>query len=138
MGILCLAKNEMPSRQVYRDMLQITPELSLMRDYVFQGALRFFNRKTNLPEPILSPRELECLKWCATGKASWEIAQILTCTEATVNYHMINLRRKLNAVSRRQAVINAMQLGLLDGISSTYTGKPVMENGKTNSELEWA
>jgi LuxR family quorum-sensing transcriptional regulator LasR len=136
MGILCLAKNVPPSQQVYRDMLRVTPELSLMRDYAFQGALRFFNRKINISNPILTQRELECLKWCATGKASWEIAQILACTEATVNYHILNLRRKLNADSRRQAVINAIHLGLVNGISSTYTGKPARENGKKNKESE--
>lgn len=113
LGILCLAKSELPNQHLYRDILRLTPELSMMRDYAFQAALRFAAPKISPSKPILTPRELECLRWCAAGKVSWEIAQILKCTEATINYHMLNICRKFNAPSRRQAVVNAIHCGLL-------------------------
>ncbi|WP_274517650.1 MULTISPECIES: LuxR C-terminal-related transcriptional regulator [unclassified Pseudomonas] len=34
----------------------------------------------------LTAREKELLQWTAIGKSSWEIAQIVQCTEAGVNY----------------------------------------------------
>lgn len=113
-GILHLAKNESSNEQLNRQIMRITPQLSMMRDYAFQALMRQFRK--NIPQPsqlILSNRELECLTWCSTGKSSWEIAQILNCAESTVNFHILNLRRKLNVPSRRQAVVKAMHLGLL-------------------------
>lgn len=61
----------------------------------------------------LTPRELECLQWCALGKSTWEIAQLLTISEAAVNFHMTNIRGKCGVASRRQAVTKAIQLGLI-------------------------
>lgn len=61
----------------------------------------------------ITSRELECLQWCAAGKSSWDIARLMNCTEATVNYHFGNIRRKFGASSRRMAVIKAIQLGFL-------------------------
>jgi LuxR family quorum-sensing transcriptional regulator LasR len=61
----------------------------------------------------ISNRELECLKWCAEGKSSWEIGKILNCSEATVNFHFVNIRRKFSSNSRQQAVIKAIRLGLI-------------------------
>lgn len=61
----------------------------------------------------LTPRELECLQWCALGKTTWEIGQLLDISEAAVNFHMTNIRSKCDVNSRRQAVTKAIQLGLI-------------------------
>lgn len=52
----------------------------------------------------LTPREMECLYWASAGKTSWEISHILTCSERTIDFHLLNARRKLGSVSRQQAV----------------------------------
>ncbi|MCA3843590.1 MAG: helix-turn-helix transcriptional regulator, partial [Burkholderia sp.] len=44
---------------------------------------------------------------------SWEIGEILGITERTVNFHIGNVVRKLNAKGRRHAVTKAISLGLL-------------------------
>jgi len=119
-GVLCLARSDRPTRQLNQDILKITPELSMIRDYVFQAALRFASPTLYSSAPVLSQREMECLTWCSTGKSSWEIAQILKCTESTVNFHIMNLRRKLHATSRRQAVVNAIHCGLLSRVTKTH------------------
>jgi DNA-binding CsgD family transcriptional regulator len=64
--------------------------------------------------PDLSSRELEVLKWIGAGKSSWETGMILRIAERTVNYHLRNILRKLDAVNRPQAVAMALQLGLLE------------------------
>jgi len=61
----------------------------------------------------LTPRELECLQWCALGKSTWDIAQLLGISEAAVNFHMTNIRGKCGVASRRLAVAKAVQLGLI-------------------------
>lgn len=62
----------------------------------------------------LTPREREVLKWVKAGKSSWDISMILNCKKRTVDYHVTQIKQKLNAVSRPQAVAIAVELGLID------------------------
>lgn len=62
----------------------------------------------------LSEREKEVLRWLTTGKTSWEIAQILLISERTVNYHVQNIIRKLDAVNRAHAVAIAIMAKLIE------------------------
>lgn len=61
----------------------------------------------------LTIREKEALLWSAKGKSSWEISRIFNCTEAGVNYHFSNIRRKFGVSSRWAAVMMALELGLI-------------------------
>jgi DNA-binding CsgD family transcriptional regulator len=63
--------------------------------------------------PNLSTKEQEILKWCAIGKSSWEIGRILNCSEAGVNYHFCNIRRKFGVNSRWLALIKALEMGMI-------------------------
>lgn len=69
----------------------------------------------NKPTPAikLTTREREVLQWSAAGKSSWEIGQIVSCTEAGVNYHFCNIRRKFGVSSRWTAVVRALEQGLI-------------------------
>lgn len=70
--------------------------------------------KTEHQEGItLTKRETEVLQWSARGKSSWEIGQIFSCSEAGVNYHFCNIRRKFGVSSRWTAVIKALEQGLI-------------------------
>ncbi len=113
LGILCFVNDAKPDKNFKRDALHSMPALSLMRDFAFDASLRFAKPCNRDPIPILTPREFECLKWCATGKSSWEIAKILCCSESAVNFHFGNLRHKFQAISRRQVVVKAIHCGLL-------------------------
>jgi LuxR family quorum-sensing system transcriptional regulator SolR len=68
-----------------------------------------------LPESTaqLNVREREVMRWTAEGKTSYEIGRILIISTGTVNYHINNAVRKLNAVNKIQAVVKAALLGLL-------------------------
>jgi DNA-binding CsgD family transcriptional regulator len=61
----------------------------------------------------LSPRQREVLMWSAEGKTTWEISVIIECTEATVNYHLRQVIRKLGATNKTHAVSRALHLGLI-------------------------
>lgn len=59
----------------------------------------------------LTLREREVLHWIAAGKSSWDISVILGISERTVNWLIARATRKLNAVNRTQAVVNAIRAG---------------------------
>jgi LuxR family quorum-sensing transcriptional regulator LasR len=112
-GILCFVNDVSPNKNFHQDTQHHMPALSMMRDFAFEASLRFSKFSNRQPPPLLTQRELECLKWCAAGKTSWEIAQILHCSEAVINFHFGNLRRKFHATSRRQVVVKAIHCGLI-------------------------
>lgn len=64
--------------------------------------------------PRLTGKELECLRWVAAGKTSWEIARILTIHETTVRAYLRRAMRKLDASSRAMAVARALRHGLIE------------------------
>ena len=61
----------------------------------------------------LTPRELEVLRLMALGWETGYIAAESEVTLHTVRSHVANLRRKLNAKSRFEAVMTATRLGIL-------------------------
>lgn len=66
------------------------------------------------PTINLTKREREMLQWSAAGKSSWEIGRICNCSEAGVNYHFSNIRRKFGVNSRGCAVVKALEMGLIE------------------------
>src|SRR5271154_5446854 len=62
----------------------------------------------------LNDREIETLTWAARGKTSAEIAQILSLTKRTVDFHIDNARVKLGAVTRVEAAIKAATVRLIE------------------------
>ena len=62
----------------------------------------------------LSERELQVLGLISHGKSNKEIASLLFVSEDTVKMHVKNILRKLHANDRTQAVVIAIQRGLLD------------------------
>jgi len=115
LGILCFVNDSKPGKQFQRDLAFKLPGISLLRDIAFDTVLPFVvSDPGSKPTPVLTHREIECLKWVAIGKTSWEISGILKCTAATVNFHMTNIRRKFEVGSRHEAVIMALRHGLID------------------------
>lgn len=96
-----------------REVGGLLPELALVRDHAFASGVRFCPPATHEAAPRLTPRELEVLNWVMVGKSSWEISKITGCSEATVNFHMGNIRQKFNVNTRQQAVVRAISLGLI-------------------------
>ncbi len=114
-GILCFAADFRQTEKSRQRVMRDIPELACFRDFIVE-VFSDFRKK---PSPLakegieLTARELECMKWCASGKSSWDIARLMNCTEATVNYHFTNIRRKFGASSRRMAIIKAIRMGFI-------------------------
>ena len=62
----------------------------------------------------LSERELEIIGLISKGQSNKEIGKLLFVTENTVKMHVKNILSKLEASDRTQAVVIAIQRGLLD------------------------
>ncbi len=65
------------------------------------------------PDSSLSARERQVLGLVAKGKSNKEIASELGITEATVKCHVSVILMRLNASDRTQAVVTALQRGLI-------------------------
>ena len=63
--------------------------------------------------PVLTPRERDCLAFVADGLRTAELAHRLGVVEATVEFHLVNARRKLGARTRDHAVALALKGGML-------------------------
>ncbi|MEM1157633.1 MAG: response regulator transcription factor [Verrucomicrobiota bacterium] len=61
----------------------------------------------------LTEREMAVLKLLAGGRSNKEIEDELSISLATVKFHIINLREKLDAADRTQAVVHAFKRGIL-------------------------
>lgn len=74
-------------------------------------ALRFHSLARTVLEPVepeapvdLTSREIDVLFWTAEGKSSWDISQILSISEATVNFHIKSAKEKLGVYNKTHAV----------------------------------
>lgn len=113
-GVISFASDARPDTDARRAVLDALPALALVRDYAFASSGRFREEGARPEEaPRLTRRELEVLQWVMAGKSSWEIARITSCSEATVNFHLANVRQKFDVNTRQQAVVKAIALGLI-------------------------
>ena len=68
---------------------------------------------SRMPDSDLSPREKEVLLLLVAGRSNKEIAQTLDITEATVKSHVSTILMRLGVDDRTQAVVTALQRGLV-------------------------
>lgn len=112
-GMLCAATDSTLGAARRKDIGHNLPNIVLLRDMALETSQDYLGYRTRSPVPRLTPREKECLTWVAIGKSSWDISKILRCSEATVNFHMGNVRQKMNVNSRVAAAAKAVRLGLI-------------------------
>lgn len=88
-------------------------DLQLLAVHAQDAAVRLLEATSDAPDPKLTQREIEVLRWTMEGKSAWAVGEILSVSESTVNFHLRNIFRKLDASSKHQAVLKALALGLL-------------------------
>lgn len=82
-------------------------------------AIYAFNRIRQLlgpvaPSPSLTPREREVLAWSVQGKSAWEIGEILSISQRTVEEHRARIYEKLGAMNHAHAVAIALRDRLIE------------------------
>jgi LuxR family quorum-sensing transcriptional regulator LasR len=113
-GMISFATEELEDQAFTDHLTHYMADLSLVRDYAFESSLKFIKaRSQGEPVPHLTKRELEVIKWVMAGKSSWEISRITDCAEATINFHISNIRQKFNVNTRQQALVKAIALGII-------------------------
>jgi DNA-binding CsgD family transcriptional regulator len=90
-------------------------DLQLLAVHAQEAATRLLDpsQREAQEAPKLTKRETEVLKWTMEGKSAWAVAQILNCSEPTVNFHIRNILKKLDCSSKHQAALKAYALGLI-------------------------
>ncbi len=89
--------------------------LSKLKVLTEQFHMAYCKKHPATPEEIvlLSRREIEMLKWWASGKTAAEIGVILHCSEINVKKHIQNVYHKLGVNSKVTAIVRAIWLGLI-------------------------
>ncbi|MES5481553.1 LuxR C-terminal-related transcriptional regulator [Bradyrhizobium sp. INPA03-11B] len=89
--------------------------LAMIYGLTFQYRLRLseLNNEKLSSGQDLTAKEIECLKWCKEGKTNWEIGEILSISEKTVEFHLSNTIRKLGVSNRITAVVKGIQTGII-------------------------
>jgi DNA-binding CsgD family transcriptional regulator len=62
---------------------------------------------------LLTPRELECLRWVLKGKSDTDIGEILAISHTTAHFHIERAKKKLGVKTRTQAAATVVALGYL-------------------------
>lgn len=113
-AMLSVATPTSPKR-LRRDALDTLGRVQLLGCYLHEAVQRVVLSKEvrEVKTAPLTPRERECLVWAAEGKTAWEIGNIISVAERTVNFHLQNAAHKLGVTSRQHAVARAISMGLV-------------------------
>ena len=82
-------------------------------EWVSMAVLSRMNQVRQQSEITLSLREKEVLRWTGDGKTADQIAEILMLSPSTINFHLRNAMKKLDAPNKTTAVVRAIFLKLL-------------------------
>jgi DNA-binding CsgD family transcriptional regulator len=93
---------------------RIMADLQLLAVHAQDAATRLMLPPNGGPSDVrLTSREVEILRWTMEGKSAWAVGEILGVSVHTVNFHLRNVFKKLDAANKHQAVLRAIALGLL-------------------------
>ncbi len=90
---------------------QISWYWTIIANYLYEAVYRLTRHHEDDSSFGLTSREKSCLSWAAKGKTSWEISQILSISERTVNFHLSNCISKTNSCNRQQAISRCLSAG---------------------------
>jgi DNA-binding CsgD family transcriptional regulator len=62
---------------------------------------------------LLTPREVDCLRWVLKGKSDTDIGEILDISHTAVHFHIERVKKKLGAKTRIQTAAVVVSLGYL-------------------------
>lgn len=104
---------EAPMPSSGQTVMRLMADLQLLAVFAQETALRVMLNDQNDGVVALTPREREVLQWTREGKSAWAVGQILGMSDNTVNFHLKNIMTKLGASGKHQAVLKAINMGLI-------------------------
>lgn len=117
LGVSMMANQEMPKSRTTMAALHM---LAVYYQFAAErlGLVAELAPLATAPPPkkkqVLTSRQIECLKWVRQGKTNWEISQILSISEHTVQEHIEQARVRLGVRTTTQAVLEAVILGFVE------------------------
>ena len=108
-ALMFVAKTQAPITDQMKSQIRKTLD-------TFASAYRYLHIKAlhhaysdceNPGDKALSRREVECLRWLASGKTLSEAATILGISERTLRFHIANARERLGVATTVQAIVAA-------------------------------
>ncbi len=87
--------------------------LQILSPHFHLALSKFFDQSQSSYNFNLTERECDVLRWVSEGKTSWEISQIFSISENTINFHITNIKQKMKADTRSQAIAIAIRQGIL-------------------------
>jgi DNA-binding CsgD family transcriptional regulator len=97
-----------------RSLWRIVADMQLFAIHAQETAFRIYSPPAEYERTvILTPRELEALRWTKEGKTAAEVGDALNISERTAVFHLQNAVKKLGCTGKYQAVLKAMRLGLM-------------------------
>lgn len=91
--------------------------VALINNELVEASVQEIDSNSWFPNPnfkhVLTIREVEVLKWLCEGHRNERIAEKMNIAPVTVNYHLQEIRRKLGANTREQAVAMGFKQGIL-------------------------
>lgn len=88
--------------------------LTLVANAALHTAKRLAAPATDAAVPSLSKRELEVIRWIASGRRQADIALQLKLSERTVEGHLRRIRNRLGAASTAQAIYLLVRTGKIE------------------------
>ena len=113
LGILSFALNHQ-SPMAIEVVNHALPYVQMLAGHVHEAVRRVLGLNDLNVRQRLTAREVECLRWAADGKTSWEISHLLNVTERTINFHLNNSMSKLDVCNRQHAIAKAVLQGLVN------------------------
>ena len=104
---------EMSQHDWDRFKLRFLRHLRIAGDVFHQSVLGKVGGNTTTTEVTLSPRERECLRWCAEGKTRDDVASILGVSPRVVKFHLEGARHKLKCLNTAHTIATAILRGLI-------------------------
>lgn len=93
---------------------RLMADLQLFAVHAQSAAVRLLMPSAEEPQPQLSARELEILKWTMEGKSASVVAEILGLSRHTITYHLASVLRKFGVATKHQAVLRAIEMGMVE------------------------
>lgn len=90
--------------------------LTLVAISAFYAAQRHAGPNAPTSIPHLSDRELEVMRWIASGRRQADIALMLGLSERTIENHLRRIRKRLGATSTAQAMHLVLRAGSLEAL----------------------
>ena len=88
-------------------------DLQILAHMIHAKSLEIVSGKAPDYRNSLTARQRECLTWCAAGKTSEQIADILGISEGVVRIHLQSAQHKLNCLNRTHTVAKAIAHNLI-------------------------